>query len=120
MASDGPGADDWVCLSKDPAVAARFPLRSSRWPRPPEDEVHVVRDITGTVDKTGESRVSFDEGLVVALDGIPVDKIEGTSIDRNDSHAGIEPNPDFRPRESTPIRPPRADTGWDNVYREPA
>lgn len=120
VAADGPGADDWVCLSKDPAEAARFPLWNSRWARPPEHEVHIVRDITGVVDKTGESRVSFNEGLVVVPGGIPVDKIEGTLIDRNDPSGGFDPNPDFRPHEPAPTRPPREDTGWDNMYRGPS
>lgn len=70
MGSDGPGADDWVCL--------------------------------------------------VVPGGVPADKMEGTLIDRNDPGNGIDPNPNFRPHEPTPIRPPREDAGWDNVCRGPS
>ncbi|WP_157120505.1 hypothetical protein [Nocardia fusca] len=120
VGSDGPGADDWVCLSQDPAVAARFPLVNRRFSLGVPGEVYVVHDVTGAVDKTGESRVGFNEKLVVVPGGVPADKIEGTLIDRNDPGKGIDPNPNFRPHEPTPIRPPRADAGWDNVYRDPS
>ncbi|MEV0045916.1 hypothetical protein AB0H60_20960 [Nocardia rhamnosiphila] len=117
VSADGPGADDWVCTSKDPAQAARFPLGNRRFSLTPEGEVYIVRDVAHAIDKTGESRASANEGLVVVDGGIPADKVEGTLIDRDDPSKGFDPNPGFRPHEPAPIRPPREDTGWNNVYR---
>ncbi|MEU4312434.1 hypothetical protein [Nocardia sp. NPDC024068] len=117
---DGPGADDWICLSKDAETAARFPLRS-RWVQAdPEGEVYVVRDAVNAQDKTAESRPNAAEGLVVVHDGIPADKIEGVLVDRDDPGKGLVPNPGFVPYEPSPIRPPREDDGWDNMVPDPS
>ncbi|NUS91482.1 MAG: hypothetical protein HOQ36_03575, partial [Nocardia sp.] len=111
---DGPGADDWVATSKDPVVAAEFPLATRRYP---DAETYVIRDPIGAVDKTGESGSSADERLVVVEDGVPAHKIEGRLIDRTDPGKGIIANPAFRSVEFDPVRPPREDTGRNNIYR---
>ncbi|MGW0178207.1 hypothetical protein [Nocardia sp. NPDC003345] len=117
---DGPGADDWICMSKDPEVAARFPLRSRWFQSEAEGEVYVVRDAVNAQDKTGESLPNAAEELVVVHGGIPADKIEGVLVDRDDPAKGMVANPGFVPYEPSPVRPPREDDGWDNVVRDPS
>ncbi|WP_040791837.1 hypothetical protein [Nocardia paucivorans] len=126
---DGPGADDWVCTSRDPAVAAEYPGG--------DGETFVVRDVLNAHDRDADPKGAIEQRVVVdrgpqpdeigrryALDrgdgGIPVDKIEGVLIDRRDPDKGIIPNPGFKPYEPTPVRPPREDAGWDNMYEAPS
>ncbi|MGW4068992.1 hypothetical protein [Nocardia grenadensis] len=109
---DGPGADDRVCTSRAPAQAARFPLGD-------DGETFVVRDTRNAHDR-GEDGKGAREQLVVVDGGIPADKVEGVLIDRHDPDKGFIPNPDFRPEEPTPVRPPREDSGWDNMVVEPS
>ncbi|WP_267886586.1 hypothetical protein [Nocardia jinanensis] len=41
-------------------------------------------------------------------------------IDPHDPDKGTIANPGFEPYEPQPVRPPRDDTGWDNVMQEPS
>lgn len=127
---DGPGADDWVCTSRDPAVAVAFPLGN-------DGETFVVRDVLNAHDREEDPKGAREQRVVVdrgpqpdeigrryAPDrgdgGIPADKVEGVLIDRRDPDKGMIPNPGFKPYEPTPVRPPREDTGWDNMYEAPS
>ncbi len=127
---DGAGADDWVCTSRDPAQAAYFPLGD-------DGETYVVRDVRNAHDKSEENSKWAGEQMVAVdrspppdevyrqyaadrVEGIPADKVEGVLIDRHDPDKGMIPNPNFQPYEPTPVRPPREDTGWDNMMHDPS
>ncbi|WP_280353806.1 hypothetical protein [Nocardia otitidiscaviarum] len=107
---DGPDAAGWVCTSRDPAQAARFPLGY-------DGETYVVQDVRGAHDRAQYPKGAHEK--LVVVEGIPADKVKGMLIDRHDPDKGLVPNPDFKPYETAPVRPPREDTGWDNVIHDP-
>ncbi|WP_306355746.1 MULTISPECIES: hypothetical protein [unclassified Nocardia] len=75
--------------------------------------IYVVEGARGAVDMNdhfGPDYAMFDDDEVVFMGGIPADKIKGVLIDNNDPDAGIIPNPNFEPVDTTAIRPPREDT----------
>lgn len=113
---DGSRADNWVWTSKEADVARDF--------SPGDDKrVYVVQDARNGFDmndRFGTAHGGYDSSEVVFAGGIPADKVAGMLIDPNDPEKGIIANPGFEPYEPTPVRPPREDTGWDNVVQEPS
>jgi hypothetical protein len=104
MANNADGDAGLVFTSKNPNVAARFAKSN-------DGDVYVVqdaRDYTDMNDRHGPQYLAhhFDE---VAYTGVPADKVKGQLIDPRDPSAGLIPNPNFKPYESEPIRPPRED-----------
>lgn len=113
---DGSRADNWVWTSKDIAAARAFAPGDV-------ERVYVVQDARNGFDmndRFGTNHRGSEAAEVVFVEGIPADKVVGMLIDPHDPDKGIIANPGFKPYEPQPVRPPRDDTGWDNVMQEPS
>ncbi|MGF6889157.1 hypothetical protein ABIA39_008557 [Nocardia sp. GAS34] len=100
-----PGEEDKIFTSKNPAVAAGFAaVREGR-------EAYVIQDARNYTDMNDRYGPDYPAGGLdeVTFPDVPPDKVKGMLINRYDPSAGLIPNPNFKPYEPTPTRPPRED-----------
>ncbi|MFE7796945.1 hypothetical protein [Nocardia sp. NPDC057440] len=105
-----PGYDGRIYTAKELEVAALYPLDD------PGRHVYVIEDARNYTDiedarkyNPHGPRYEAGEAGEVVFPNVPPDKIKGELRDPHDPSAGLIANPNFKPYEPPPIRPPRED-----------